>query len=97
VSVEEVERSIAEEEAVEEKMGTDDDTMSRVSDDSDEGVSETIEFYVGLLMNLIPSMERTYNQSLLDGQKGDAVSRLDASFPHLVLPDYSESSKDAAG
>lgn len=96
MSVEEAERPIAKEEAVEGKLGTDDDTKSWVLNDSNKEVGETIEFYVGLLMNLILSMERTFNQSLLDGQKGGVISWLDSSSPHLVLPDYSESSKDGA-
>ena len=41
-----------------------DDSISGSSDDMEENACETMEFYVGLLMKLVPSLERLRKQSL---------------------------------
>lgn len=73
---------------------TDDDGVSSSSDDSQHDVCETIEFYVGLLMSLIPSLERLYTQSSIPKQNYGQVSGLPMTFQsQVLLSDRSKSSR----
>ena len=48
----------------------DDDSASGDSDDMQENTCDTVEFYVGLLMKLVPSLERLHKQSATAKQDG---------------------------
>ena len=57
-------RHIAKMDAQDDEDQIDDDSVSSGSDDMKDNPCETLEFYVGLLMNLVPSLERLHKQSL---------------------------------
>lgn len=46
-------------------------SIDSTSDDSEEDFGESLEFYIQLLMNLVPSMERVYEQIELEAQQED--------------------------
>ena len=64
-------RYIAKMDAQDEMYEVDDGDISSSSDDMKENACETIEFYVGLLMKLVPSLERLHKQTLETKQDGN--------------------------
>jgi len=47
---------------------TSDDSCSHESNDTDDDISDSLQFYVRLLMDLVPSMERVFNQTVKEKQ-----------------------------
>ena len=72
----------------------DDDSISSSSDDMRENTCETIEFYIGLLMKLVPSLERLHQQTLGTRQDDSQSSLLPiASSSRSSLCDPTETPK----
>lgn len=74
----------------------DDDDLSRDPDSAEGSACKTIEFYVGLLMNLIPSLERLCEQNLSSQQNDGHVSKRVLDLPSELPPPYYEDSSKAA-
>ena len=85
VLLEEADQYVAKLDAEDENDDADDDDVSSSSDDSENNVCEYLEFYVGLLMNLIPSLERLYNQSLTPKEDNGLTSQLPTTVPYQDL------------
>ena len=94
ILLDKADRSIAKMDTQDENDYLDDDNSSSSSDDLKENPCETIEFYVGLFMKLIPSLERLHEQNSVpkqDDRQLLAFSMMFSSQPSLY--DAIEASK----